>query len=72
MVRQKEIDGVIANGSVMISNPVTKEMLDQGFGTLVLSLGGTAPLKEIALIIANLPKLRDYITDEGDRRAYDA
>lgn len=70
-MRQGEVDAVATAAATLQANPLTRSMFEDNLIALVLSLGGAKPPKKFASAIAKLPKLRDYIGDETDRRAFD-
>lgn len=71
-IRQGEVDGVSTAAATLQANPLTKAMMKEHFIVLLMSIGGGNPPKKFASVIAKLPKLRDYISDETEKRAFDA
>lgn len=70
-VRQGEVDGVATAAATLQANPLTRSMFEKNLIAMVVSFGGAKPPPKFASVIAKLPKLRDYIADETDRRAFD-
>lgn len=70
-IRQGEVDGVSTAALTLQANSLTNSMYEEKFIRLVLSLGGAAPPPQFADAIAELPKLRNFITNETDLEAYD-
>ena len=71
-IRQGEVDGVSTAAATLEANPLTKSMIREHFIVLLMSLGGGNPPKKFAAEIGKLPKLRDYISDKAEQRAFDA
>ncbi len=70
-IRQGEVDGVSTAAATLEANSLTKSMMEDRSIVLLMSLGGGNPPKKFATEISKLPKLRDHISDEGERRAFD-
>ena len=71
-IRQGEVDGVSTAAVTLVVNSLTKSMIEEGFTTMVVSLGGARAPEKFASIIGKLPKFRDYIGDEIGRQTFDA
>lgn len=70
-IRQGEVDSVATAAATLQANPLTRSMKEEKQIVIAMSLGGAQPPKKFAAEIAKVPKLRAYIADKTDLRAFD-